>query len=1033
MNHFAPFSHTIPRTHAVTYFPTTDQASFGGSAFAERFDEFQTDISFSPQRWKRREHIPDYIEVIRADLVVTRCSGPLRIEFPRGTQSIAAPTDGDRVDVGDLIAVGRHTYAVSSPVGQPFEAWLDLAVRRPTVQVSGTGGYVVPDDRMQYSLKLRLEDDRNAQRVGRFETWVKTLPDDPAGAESVESISLDGSWRIRHLRETSIEDLSVPWLNDSDWRDVEVPSCIEEEVDDVDGRYWFRRRVFVPDEWRRSAEPIRLRFGGADDEAFVFVNGYEVGYNGGWHRPFQFDVTDALNFGKENVIAVRVRIRAPRSIFHDGGITYAFVEPYAQNRYPRKTRPLGGLFESVVLSRDSSGGAVRWFPRFYPSLENELVVTIENQDGRPFSFGTDSSLVYAPPTMTYRRLIAGEHRIDVEAMAGYDFDEVYFTIHSCDESSGDEAPVVRVDGKPIAMNGRLVDGHRRVLALRREGSPDQSSTAAARHDEQQRTWEDRVYQVALPINLPPVEAAYVRTLKQTLSLIAKNVEGEIAGLFTDLIKYPIFWLRDAAISIPGTLYGGELAYKGAVAGAGEMYGRSRENPDYTILYPDGTMKPQQRADDAPPLAVYSIYKAWCFEGNEWLHRYYPTVVSYMDHLDQIERGYRNAPDGIIRNSDGDWWDYKYDPRYEREGAVFFVNVLYLRALKYGSVMARAMGDEAHADEWKRRFASGVRILNRPAEEGGLFLPDRGYFADAVTRLTDAHPNGYHFPTGHAGATDLDSLVVLGGFRPIPHAVAISEGLITDSKVVAGIVRLMETLHVLSPFPALVQYPWYDFMGNEGIGGEFETTLFAEKWKALPGNQASGGRWGFAAGLVAKALWSSGSTALGDMTFEAAANATTLARQPARVIEDAHSSGLFRNEAGSALDPEGFYYNWGAATPMEALVEGKYGMTPVPGGVRISPRRIKSGSGLRSCPIPNGSISLLWGNEGETTLSITTDTQVYVEVETPGGTATTVCDEVGRPVPLNPEEGTGNTYATFTTVAPGGTYTITRADGGKSPR
>ena len=152
-------------------FPTTTLASHGGSAIASRFDQFSTDLIFGTTRWKRREHIPDYTAVELAELEITGATQHVRVEFPRGAETIAV-SERTVVDVSDMIAVGRHTYAVYAMDGRPFEARLRVTVRRPVVDPSG-GTYRVSSTAMRYSRALQLEDDRNAQRVGRFATWVK--------------------------------------------------------------------------------------------------------------------------------------------------------------------------------------------------------------------------------------------------------------------------------------------------------------------------------------------------------------------------------------------------------------------------------------------------------------------------------------------------------------------------------------------------------------------------------------------------------------------------------------------------------------------------------------------------------------------------------------------------------------------------------------------------------------------------------------------------------------------------------------------
>lgn len=70
------------------------------------------------------------------------------------------------------------------------------------------------------------------------------------------------------------------------------------------GTAWYRQRFEVP---ATAAEHDRLMlwFAIADRHAQVWINGVKVGSNSGV-RPFALEVTDALRFGDENVIAVQV-------------------------------------------------------------------------------------------------------------------------------------------------------------------------------------------------------------------------------------------------------------------------------------------------------------------------------------------------------------------------------------------------------------------------------------------------------------------------------------------------------------------------------------------------------------------------------------------------------------------------------------------------------------------------------------------------------------------------------------------------------
>ncbi len=94
------------------------------------------------------------------------------------------------------------------------------------------------------------------------------------------------------------------------------------------GQTWYRQTVDVPAEY--EGETVHIWFAGVDRTAEVWVNGEFVGANhdgaefdldahGSAFRPFEFDATDALNLGGENVVTARV-VRPRVSELGTGGI-----------------------------------------------------------------------------------------------------------------------------------------------------------------------------------------------------------------------------------------------------------------------------------------------------------------------------------------------------------------------------------------------------------------------------------------------------------------------------------------------------------------------------------------------------------------------------------------------------------------------------------------------------------------------------------------------------------------------------------------
>ena len=85
----------------------------------------------------------------------------------------------------------------------------------------------------------------------------------------------------------------------------------EQGYSDYHGVAWYRRSFDVP--VLKAGRRLILYFGAVDGHATIFINGRSLGEHllpadyTGWDQPFYFDVTEFLESGKSNLIAVRVR------------------------------------------------------------------------------------------------------------------------------------------------------------------------------------------------------------------------------------------------------------------------------------------------------------------------------------------------------------------------------------------------------------------------------------------------------------------------------------------------------------------------------------------------------------------------------------------------------------------------------------------------------------------------------------------------------------------------------------------------------
>lgn len=106
-------------------------------------------------------------------------------------------------------------------------------------------------------------------------------------------------------------------FNDSGWRKLDLPHdwSIEGKTHPKNatgggggffpsGMGWYRKTFQVPDSWK--AKKTAIYFEGIYMNSEVFINGKSLGVYPYGYTSFSYDLTPYLNFGKENVIAVRV-------------------------------------------------------------------------------------------------------------------------------------------------------------------------------------------------------------------------------------------------------------------------------------------------------------------------------------------------------------------------------------------------------------------------------------------------------------------------------------------------------------------------------------------------------------------------------------------------------------------------------------------------------------------------------------------------------------------------------------------------------
>ena len=141
----------------------------------------------------------------------------------------------------------------------------------------------------------------------------------------MNTLSLNGEWTLRYHLEDGLMPETPAELGSLSWPQIsaQVPGNVEldlvragleEDPFYAENIYAFRKYEFYQWWFERAFDAPEdtgsrwiLRFDGLNTFADIFLNGERVGSCGNMLVEHEFDVTDALNYGEENTLTVRIR------------------------------------------------------------------------------------------------------------------------------------------------------------------------------------------------------------------------------------------------------------------------------------------------------------------------------------------------------------------------------------------------------------------------------------------------------------------------------------------------------------------------------------------------------------------------------------------------------------------------------------------------------------------------------------------------------------------------------------------------------
>ncbi|NQU44096.1 hypothetical protein HQ520_12480 [bacterium] len=156
--------------------------------------------------------------------------------------------------------------------------------------------------------------------------WIKSGVFNQSGERALLD---DSGWRVVDLPhdfvvEGNFAPSSETFGKGHDIPEMEFVTNLHHAHGDLPGGVaWYRKRLDIPasDAGRR----IVVEFDGVFRDCEVYLNNFFIGRHQSGYTSFQFDVTDFLHYGAENVLAVRVDASEYEGWFYEGGGIYRHV------------------------------------------------------------------------------------------------------------------------------------------------------------------------------------------------------------------------------------------------------------------------------------------------------------------------------------------------------------------------------------------------------------------------------------------------------------------------------------------------------------------------------------------------------------------------------------------------------------------------------------------------------------------------------------------------------------------------------------
>lgn len=158
---------------------------------------------------------------------------------------------------------------------------------------------------------------------------------------------------------------------------------------------WYRKKFSIPES--DLGKRISIEFDGVHRDAIVWVNGFYLGTEHNGYASYAYDITDYLNYGGENVVAVRIDATMEEGWYYEGAGIY-------RHTWLTKTSPLHvaryGTFVTTELSNNNTLAKVVVRTTIVNKAREEQTFTLEDMivdaENKAIAAGSKTSLKLKP-------------------------------------------------------------------------------------------------------------------------------------------------------------------------------------------------------------------------------------------------------------------------------------------------------------------------------------------------------------------------------------------------------------------------------------------------------------------------------------------------------------------------------------------------------------------------------------------------------------------------------------------------------------